>query len=75
MGDEINERSDPPERFVLSKDLDLCEGCGLYKHIIVRERRNLFARLFHILLFPFYLIGHFLLLAVVSVGSAVRYKR
>lgn len=26
--------------FILSRDLDLCEGCGEYKHVIVRLRWN-----------------------------------
>lgn len=30
--------NDPPEKFVISKELDLCEGCGQWRHVIVRVR-------------------------------------
>ena len=38
---------DPPEKYVISKDLDLCEGCGEYKHVIIRmkDRYYLFKKL------------------------------
>ena len=26
------------KRYVLSKHLDLCEGCGQYKHVVIREK-------------------------------------
>lgn len=25
-------------KYVLSKDLDLCEGCGEFKHVVIMER-------------------------------------
>lgn len=34
---EIMGTNDPPEKYVLSKDLDICEECGEMKHIIIRE--------------------------------------
>lgn len=34
---EIMGINDPPEKYVLSKDLDICEECGQFKHIIIRE--------------------------------------
>lgn len=36
---EINETNDPPEKYIISKDLELCEGCGEYKHTIIIERK------------------------------------
>lgn len=35
---KINGKNDPPEKYVLSKELDLCEGCGEWKNVIVAER-------------------------------------
>ena len=32
---ELNGTHDPKETFVLSRDLELCEGCGEWKHTIV----------------------------------------
>ena len=37
---KLNKRNEPAERYVLSKDLDLCEGCGEWKNVIVRERKS-----------------------------------
>lgn len=34
----LNGRSDPAYKYVLSKDLDLCEGCGQITHVIVKAR-------------------------------------
>lgn len=36
---KLNERNDPAERYIMSKELDLCEGCGKWEKIIVRERK------------------------------------
>ena len=46
----INDSSD---KYIISKDLDLCEGCGEYKHVIVRikDRFYLLKRL-NIRLYP-----------------------
>lgn len=35
---EINETNDPKEKYILSKELDFCEGCGQWKPVIVRRR-------------------------------------
>lgn len=35
----INETNDGEERYVISKELDLCEGCGEWKRVIICERR------------------------------------
>lgn len=37
----LNEKDYPPEMYVLSRELDLCEGCGEYKNVIVRVRSPL----------------------------------
>ena len=35
---QLNDRQDGPERYVLSREPDLCEGCGQREPVIVRER-------------------------------------
>lgn len=35
----INGTEDNERKYILSKDLDLCEDCGEWKHVIVAERR------------------------------------
>ncbi len=35
---KLNEINDSPRRYVISRELDLCEGCGEYKRVIVAER-------------------------------------
>lgn len=36
---KLNGTNDPPEKYKLSKELELCEGCGKWAHVIVAERR------------------------------------
>lgn len=35
---KINQTDDPADRYIISNELDLCEGCGKVKHVIVRKR-------------------------------------
>ena len=35
---KINETDDPADQYIISNELDLCEGCGEVKHVIVRKR-------------------------------------
>ena len=37
---KINETNDSESKYVISKDLDLCEECGEWKNVIVAERKN-----------------------------------
>ena len=36
---ELDDREYRKEDFYLSKELELCEGCGQWKHIVLAERR------------------------------------
>ncbi len=53
---KLNETNDSKRKYVISKDLDLCEGCGEYKHVIVRMKRYYCMRTQDILLIPVKLI-------------------
>lgn len=46
---KINETKYSKDRFVISKDLDLCKGCGEYKNVIIREKetKSIFSWLFN----------------------------
>ena len=35
---KLNGRNDPKSKYIISRDLDLCEGCGEWKHVVVMER-------------------------------------
>lgn len=35
---KLNEMNDSKRRYVLSWEKDLCEGCGEYKRVIIKER-------------------------------------
>ena len=37
---EFNEITCAENQYIISKDLDLCEGCGTLAHVIVAKRRN-----------------------------------
>ena len=50
---EINETSDPPNKYRFSKSKNLCEGCGEFKNTIECERKISNIALIAILLFPF----------------------
>ena len=39
---EINETGHSKKKYVLSKKLDLCEGCGELKHVIAMEKKACF---------------------------------
>ncbi len=38
----INGTNESEEKYVISRDLDLCEGCGEWKSVVVLERRACF---------------------------------
>ena len=41
---EINGTSDPAKKYILSKELDLCEECGEWKNVIIIERKYYYIR-------------------------------
>lgn len=44
---EINETDDSESQYVLSEELELCEGCGEWTHVIVSERSFYDKLIFH----------------------------
>ena len=37
---KLNGTSDPPEKYILSKEPDFCEECGSFKPVVVRIRHR-----------------------------------
>ena len=37
---KIMETSDPEAKYIISRELDFCEECGEYKHVIVAIKRR-----------------------------------
>ena len=37
---KINEDCDDKRKYILSKDLELCDGCGEWKNVIVAMRKG-----------------------------------
>ena len=46
---KINEREDKAQKFILSKELEICEGCGKWKKVIIVERKYFFLRILNFL--------------------------
>ena len=54
---KLNEVEDDDDKnYILSKDLDFCEGCGEWKPVVVTERRFYYRRQFDRIIFPFILL-------------------
>ena len=58
---KLNEREESEEKYILSKDLDFCEGCGEWKHVIIMERREYYMYKFRYFIFPIKILLLFLL--------------
>lgn len=41
---EINETNDPAKKYIISEELELCEGCAQYRHVIVAIRKGYMLR-------------------------------
>lgn len=53
---KMNESKDNEKKYILSDDLDLCEGCREWKPIIIMMRREYYMYKFRYFIFPFKII-------------------
>lgn len=53
---ELYHKNDKANKYILSKNLDFCEGCGQWKHVVVMEKKYYYKRKFKWLIFPFKII-------------------
>lgn len=54
---KINGKAVEGKEYIISKDLDLCEGCGQWKPVVVAERQAYYGYVSMYLTFPFKVIG------------------
>ena len=57
---EMNKTNTDEKYYIISKDLDLCEGCGKWKHVIIMERKAYYMHKFRYLILPFRVINFIL---------------
>ena len=48
---KLNGTNDNERKYIISKDLDLCEECGEWKPVIVMERKKFYLRKFRYFIF------------------------
>lgn len=53
---KITGKNDPASKYIISKDLDLCEECGNITNVIIMERKSYYLRKFRFIIFPFKII-------------------
>lgn len=62
---KLNNGKCKKENYILSDDLELCEGCGKYKKIVICYQKgwlyNSISFCFDIISFPFYLLRIFII--------------
>lgn len=59
---KLNETNNSEKRYVISDYLDLCEGCGYYKPVIIMERKAYYMRKFKCFIMPLKIIWYVLCL-------------
>ena len=57
---KINGTKDDERKYVLSKDLDLCEECGELKPVIIMERKAYYMHKYRYFIFPFKIVYYIL---------------
>jgi len=50
---KIHNKEDDKTKYVLSDTLNLCEGCGEYKHVIIMEQKEYYMYNLRYLILPF----------------------
>ena len=50
---KMNKTNHNKRKYIVSKQLDLCEDCGEWKHVIIMERKAYYMRKFRYLILPF----------------------
>lgn len=57
---EINKTNVDEKKYIISKDLDLCEGCGEWKPVIIMERKAYYIHKFRYFILPLRVICIFI---------------
>ncbi len=53
---KLNGFKDGEKKYVVTKDLDLCEGCGELKQVIIAERSDYYLYKFRLVILPFKIV-------------------
>ena len=53
---KINKTEDGKRKYVLSKNCDLCEGCGKWKPVVIMERKAYYINKFCCFILPFRIV-------------------
>lgn len=64
---EMNNSNDTESNFIISDDLELCEGCGEYKRVIIREKESRFLKYLILPIDIFLLIFDFVILIATAI--------
>ena len=67
---KLNGSNDSERKYILSKELDLCEGCGEFKPIIIMERKLYYMRV----LSPFIFVCKVIRGLIILPYSIILYK-
>ncbi len=51
-----NDKKDSEIKYIMSKGLSLCEGCGEWKKVIIMERKYYYLEKYRVFIFPFKII-------------------
>jgi len=49
---KMNESEDSKKKYILSKELDLCDGCGEWRPVIIMERKAYYTHKFRYFILP-----------------------
>ena len=69
---KLNGTHDSPAKYILSKELDLCEECGEWKHVIVLTRGAYYRRKLRFLILPAEIILSIVLIPFVPIALLIR---
>ena len=53
---ELFAGNDSPDEYAVTESLDLCEGCGKYKQVVIGKKKDIARRKIGYIFFPFKLL-------------------
>lgn len=62
---KMNNRNDPPSKYIISKDLQLCEGCGRITNVIIVERKYYYMHILKLIIYPFKILFSILCMTII----------
>ncbi len=59
---KLNEQDLPASKYILSREPELCEECGMYKPVVIMKKKHYYRRKFQIPLLVLYVLWRMLIL-------------